>query len=213
MDLQGISPNAPLHWECYSEGQVAPMTALARFRLRVIEVLDARGLTQKSIRGTKTEGWIANIIAGRRNLRLDDAEAIADALQMPLSELVRRADDRTYELDNLESLLVETFRQFHPDEQKALLTIVTLRQRPAPYAAGKQVAPARATTTSRGAAYGGASSARVAADPERVSHILAKAVADIFQPEAGGQAATPRTASTGSAADRRKVRRSGAKPA
>jgi len=193
-------------------GTVEPMTALKRFRLRVIEVLEQRGLTQKSLKGDRTEGWIANIIAGRRNLRLDDAERIADALQMPLSELVRRPDDRTYELDNLESLLVETFRQFSVEEQKALLTVITVRHRQAPYATGRNVAASR-VNSSRGATHGGASSTRMATHPDRVSQILAEAVEKILTENPGGQAPVSRASSPGASTDRRKTRRPTVKPA
>lgn len=189
------------------------MTATARFRLRVISLLEEKGWTQKSLKGDSSEGWISNVITGRRNLKLDDAEKIAARLQRPLAELLRRPDDHVYELDNLEARLVEAFRAMNETEQQAFITIATLRQRQPPNVLGGKVAVGRGLPISKGAAHGGASSTRVAADPARVSHILAKAVEDILKGATGGQAPASHAGGARGADDRRRIRRSTSKPA
>lgn len=189
------------------------MTARERFLLRVHSVREQRNLHQKDLKGSNSEQWISNKLRGLRDLSLNEAEEIADALQVPLAELLRRPDDLVYELDNLEGRLIDAFRQLNAAEQDALLTLSTLRLRPAPYATGRKVATLQATQA-KGAAHGGASSpARVAANPERVSHILARAVQEIFNDESGRQAPTPSTPRTELPDDRRKTRRSITKPA
>jgi transcriptional regulator with XRE-family HTH domain len=105
------------------------MTIVERFRLRVIGLLEDRGLTQKAIRGSKTEGWVSNIITGRRGIRLNDVEQIADALNVPVAELMRRPEDHVYDLSQTESRLIEAFRKLSHHEQQALLTMATLRFR------------------------------------------------------------------------------------
>lgn len=105
------------------------MTIVERFRLRVIALLEDRGLTQKSIRGTKTEGWVSNIITGRRGIRLIDVEEVANALNVPVAELMRRPEDRCYDLSSTEARLIEAFRRLSHVEQQALLTVATLRFR------------------------------------------------------------------------------------
>lgn len=206
--------NATLHAEWYSGGIVASLTARERFRLRVISLLEQRGLTQKALKGERSEGWISNIIAGRRNLKLDDAQQIADALQTPLAELLTRPDDQLYELDNLESLLIESFRQLAPDEQKALLTITTLRHRQAPYASGRPIATPRAAAyvPSRGAAHGGASSAhRTGTADDEIQHVIERAVKDIRAVESRQQAPITGAVSAPRPRDHRKVRGSALK--
>lgn len=105
------------------------MKAVERFVLRVTGLLADRKQTQKSLRGEYSEGWISNIVKLRRALKLDDAEDIAEALGVPLSELIRRPDDRTYELNGTEARLLDAFRRMSPTEQQSLITIATLRYR------------------------------------------------------------------------------------
>lgn len=132
-------------------------TPTARFRFRVLAVIDERHLTQKSLKGQdwgeSSEGWISNKLSGRRGINLDEADDIATRLHYPLSELVRRPGDRTYELDNLEARVIEAFRQLSRPEQNAFVTTITLRQRPAPYA-GEKVAKALHRSAARTAAHG-----------------------------------------------------------
>jgi hypothetical protein len=120
---------------------MAKMTARDRFLLRVHGILEERDLNQKDLRGTNSEGWISNKLRGKRNLTLNEAEEIADALPVPLTELLRRPENAVYELDNLEARLLEAFRQLAKQEQDAFLTIITLRHRAAPYATGRKMAP------------------------------------------------------------------------
>lgn len=105
------------------------MKAVERFVLRVTGLLEDRKQPQKSLRGEKTEGWISNIVKLRRALKLNDADEIAEALGVPLSELVRRPEDRTYELSGNEARLLDAYRRMSPVEQQALITIATLRYR------------------------------------------------------------------------------------
>lgn len=105
------------------------MNATKRFVLRVTELLAERKQTQKSLRGENSEAWISNIVKLRRALKLDDADDIATALDVPLSELVRRPEDVTYELDGTEARLLDAYRQLAPVEQQALITLATLRTR------------------------------------------------------------------------------------
>lgn len=105
------------------------MRVVERFRLRVISLLEDRKQTQKSLRGDKTEGWISNIMLGRRGIKIQDAEEIADILNVPLAELIRRPEDQVYELSPTETRLIEAFRRMSLTEQHALLTMATLRYR------------------------------------------------------------------------------------
>ncbi|HMJ82296.1 MAG TPA: hypothetical protein VK504_03975 [Vicinamibacterales bacterium] len=127
---------------CY---KVSTVNASKRFILRVTGLLSDRQQTQKSLRGDKTEGWISNIVKLRRALKLDDAETIADALETPLSELVRRPEDVTYELSGAEARLLDAYRQLAPAEQQSLLTLATLRTRrvgrPSKHSATKRLHP------------------------------------------------------------------------
>lgn len=165
----------------YSLGGMAPATASRRFRLRVLELMEERHITQKALKGNNTEGWISNKIHGRRGVQLDEAEEIAGALQVPLAELIRRPDDQHYTLDNLESRLVEAFRQFSKDEQSALLILATLRQRQAPHGTGRQFATGRSSPPgSPGGAHGRLSTSR--ATPTALSNALRRLV-DEFDPE------------------------------
>jgi hypothetical protein len=103
--------------------------AVERFLLRVNGLLQDRRQTQKSLRGDKTEGWISNIMRERRALKLNDADELAETLGVPLAELVRRPDDRTYELTGTEARVIEAFRRLSPTEQQAAIALLTLRQR------------------------------------------------------------------------------------
>lgn len=127
MLINDLPANSPIT-ECYSVHGTS-MTVVERFRLRVISLLEDRGLKQNMIRGSKTEGWVSNILTGRRGIRLNDVEEIASALNVPVAELVRRPDDRTYDLTATEARLIEAFRRLSQTEQHALLTLATLRFR------------------------------------------------------------------------------------
>lgn len=92
-----------------------------REKVRDQDLADATGNTSKS--------WAGNMRALRREITLNDAAAIAERLEMPLSELVRRPDDVTYELTGLEARVIEAYRTLQPSEREALLTLATLRYR------------------------------------------------------------------------------------
>jgi transcriptional regulator with XRE-family HTH domain len=111
----------------YSEND--SMNIRMRFRVRVADLLERRGLKQKTLIGDNTEGWISNIMTGRRGVRLEDLEAIANILNVPPSELIRAPTDVTLELTPQEVRLVEAFRVLSGVEQHALLMVATLRQR------------------------------------------------------------------------------------
>lgn len=145
---------------CYNrQDPMAKMTARERFLLRVHSVLDERDLNQKDLKGANSEGWISNKLRGQRDVKLNEAEQIADALQVPLAELLRKPEDSVYELDNVESRLVEAFRQLSKPEQDAFVLTVTLRHRPAPYPTGRKVAH-RPSSLQPGGVHGSAASAR-----------------------------------------------------
>lgn len=113
---------------CYSAGG---MDIRMRFRVRVADLLEQRGLKQKALRADNSEGWISNIMTGRRGIRLEDLETIAGILNTPPAELIRDPANAILELTPLEVRLVEAFRVLSGHEQAALLTIATLRQRKA----------------------------------------------------------------------------------
>ena len=168
---------------------MAGMTAASRFILRVQEYID-KGVRQKDLKGPNSEGWISNILKARRGLSLNDAEMIAEALKVPLAELLRRPDDAIYELDNLEGRLIEAYRALARPEQEALLTLATLRQRQGTAPASRRVpalqSPSRGTVDER----------RTSTPlPQAVLAILAKSKQDIetwYAAHAGRQVADSR---------------------
>lgn len=129
-----------------------PRTTAERFIDRVRDVLDEKHIPQKELlREGQSQGWISNKLRGRRRMTLNEAAEIAEALNMPLTELLRKPEDRVYELDNLEVRVMDAFRQLSDEEQTATVTLLTLRQRQAPYATGRQLAmKARRTSSTRG---------------------------------------------------------------
>jgi len=151
------------------------LPARDRFVLRVRAILDEKKLPQKAARGSNSEEWISTKLSGARNLQLNEAEEIADALQVPLAELLRKPEDSVYELDNMEARLIEAYRQLSKPEQDAFVLVMTLRHRPAPYASGRKVA-LRAGTSSQpgGAPRENALSARraAAADAEDIRALI-----------------------------------------
>lgn len=108
-----------------------------RFRVRVADLLEQRGLKQKALIGENTEGWISNIMTGRRGVRLEDLETIAGVLGIPPAELIRDPENSTLELTPTEVRLVQAFRALSGHEQHAVLTIATLRQRKARATGGR----------------------------------------------------------------------------
>jgi len=108
---------------------IGEMDIRMRFRVRVADLLEQRGLKQKSLVADKTEGWISNIMTGRRGVRLEDLDTIAGVLNVPPAELIRDPHNQTFELTPNEIRLVEAFRRLSPTEQQALLTLATLRYR------------------------------------------------------------------------------------
>lgn len=105
------------------------MNILMRFRVRVADLLEQRGLKQKELRGDHTEGWISNIMTARRGVGLEDLESIANILNIPPAELIRDPMNTTLELTPNEIRLVQAFRALSGHEQNAVLTMATLRQR------------------------------------------------------------------------------------
>src|SRR3977135_4227089 len=105
------------------------MTTVERFRVRVMGLIEDRGLNQKDLKGSKTEGWISNIVTGRRGIKLNDVEGIAEALNVPVAELVRKPEDRVYDLSATEARLIEAFRKIPAQEQQAILILSTARFR------------------------------------------------------------------------------------
>jgi transcriptional regulator with XRE-family HTH domain len=124
--------DATVHCPVYSErrSDYTPMTLAQRFRLRVAEILEGKGLHQKDLAAEGKDSWVSNKLAGRRGITLQDVEQIAGALNVPPAELVRSPADRVYELRAVEAEIVEAFRKLSDGEQRALLTIATLRLRP-----------------------------------------------------------------------------------
>jgi transcriptional regulator with XRE-family HTH domain len=173
---------------------MGPLTASARFRLRVLSILDDRDIAQKTLRGANSESWISNKLRGTRGLALNDAEEIAAALQVPIAELLRRPDDQLYELDNAEVRVVDAFRQLAAHEQDAVVTLLTLRQRPAAHASGRQIATERRhrQPTSPSRAYGSAPPARPSSLPPTVKRHAAKFVEDLpeLEPHPAGEQAS-----------------------
>lgn len=197
--------------ECYYLGTVARMTARERFLFRVHSTLEERNLNQKDLKGANSEGWISNKLRGQRDLKLNEAEQIADALQVPLAELLRKPEDSVYELDNLEARVVEAYRQLSKPEQDACVLLLTLRHRPAPYATGRKVAIHGGTKPYTGVPHGSSAvSARPAAAalPESVRILVAEfeqRIADAFG-GTGGSAPVDRRAVAGPPKHRRSVR-------
>jgi hypothetical protein len=198
-----------------------------RFVLRVTGLLAERRQTQKSLRGDKSEGWISNIVKLRRALKLDDADEIANALEVPLSELVRRPEDVTYQLSGPEARLLDAYRQLAQAEQQSILTLATLRSRRVgrpvkkitTASTNRLISDAQSglnsavTSTSAAASLpqGASHASRVAAVPPEVQAILAEAEARIAAIYAGrrlpgGQDPNNRAVVTGAARRRRSVR-------
>lgn len=171
-----------------------------RFRLRVIGLLEEKGLHQKDLRGSKTEGWVSNIITGRRGIKLDDVEGIAEALNVPVAELVRRGDDRVYDLSGTEARLIDAFRQLSFNEQTSLLTLATLRLRGSTVQSGSDRLPKLASA--RGADHG------PNALPPAVVAYLAEAerkISSWYEADARRQVASPRRKVAGASKSRRDI--------
>ncbi len=54
--------------------------------------------------------WVSDVVHGRQDLRLRDLDAVADAMDVPPGDLVRRSDRQYLEVTNSEARLLRYFR-------------------------------------------------------------------------------------------------------
>jgi transcriptional regulator with XRE-family HTH domain len=114
------------------------LNAMERIRARLKALLDERQLgggTQKQKklaefvakynRETKprSQAWISNILNNRRDLRLDDLDAVAEFFRLPPAELLRRPDDVSMELSPTERLLIRNLRRMDPVRRDSVLNL------------------------------------------------------------------------------------------
>lgn len=86
-----------------------------RKKMKQVQVADGVGLSSSHI---------SNFLKGKYELRLRHLDRLADALGVPPSELVRRTDEPLYELSDAEARLIGYYRQWTPDAQHALLSVL-----------------------------------------------------------------------------------------
>lgn len=59
---------------------------------------------------TRSATWVTDVTHGRQDLRLRDLDAIADAMEMPPGDLVRRDDHQYLEVTDTEARLLRYYR-------------------------------------------------------------------------------------------------------
>lgn len=100
-------------------------TPADRGLLRIQEEMARHKLTQRDMakRLGCSQGRIAKMMKGRVNLRVNDLAALADAVGLPFSEVVRDRGLEFYrEMSPIEMRILEAFRLWEPRFQGALLT-------------------------------------------------------------------------------------------
>lgn len=104
--------------------------------MRVADLLEARGLTQKRLAELvgKPQPTISRLLSGHRGIRVNDLDAVAQVLLVPVAELLRAPDDPIYELNPREGDLIRRFRALSPAGQDALLTLLPQAAKGAPHA-------------------------------------------------------------------------------
>lgn len=109
------------------------MNALQRVVQRIGDALDdptEQGKKRKQLefakQANKSAGWISNILAERRGVRLKDLDAIAEVLGVPPGELVREFDDALVETTPLERRFLDRIRQLRPEDRRAYMTTLTV---------------------------------------------------------------------------------------
>lgn len=108
------------------------MDAMERLRRRLALLLDDRTPTGK-IRQKhlarhlgKSEAWLANILSGKRGLRLVDLDPIAEFFHVPPSELVRERDAELIEVTPSELALLRKARRATEKDREAIFTLIGL---------------------------------------------------------------------------------------
>jgi hypothetical protein len=92
---------------CYNGSVMAQQTASERVRQRLTEWAKTEGWGARKTLAEASPGkygkprtiqWASGVIKGRQKLRLDDLDVIAELLQVPPGDLVRRNHDHYLEL-------------------------------------------------------------------------------------------------------------------
>jgi transcriptional regulator with XRE-family HTH domain len=105
------------------------MDAMERCRKRITLWLDERTPTGKIKQKTfarhmgKSEAWLANILSGKRGLRLLDLDAVAEFFRVPVSELVRDFDNELMEVTPSERALLKKIRRVDADCRETILRV------------------------------------------------------------------------------------------
>lgn len=109
----------------------AEQTPEQRFRERVKEVRARRGLSQRDLaaRVGMSQAAIARIERGARKVRLDEANAIAEALGLPSTALYD-ADPKEIVVTELYHLVEETGNLFEIKQTPEGAVILTERRKP-----------------------------------------------------------------------------------
>lgn len=108
------------------------MNAMDRLRRRIQELLDLRThtgkLRQKRLAEhlNKSEAWLSNILEGRRGLRLNDLDEVAEFFRVPPSELVRTYDTELEEVTPSERTLLRRLRRAKPEDRDAIFRFAGL---------------------------------------------------------------------------------------
>lgn len=101
--------------------------ATERVRLRLVDWVTARkhgaqrqllDRIQKQTNEIRKDSWLSGIVNGQKNLTLDDLDLIADAMDVPPGELVRKHDRNYWELTMEESKVVEWLRLMTSDSRR-----------------------------------------------------------------------------------------------
>jgi transcriptional regulator with XRE-family HTH domain len=105
------------------------MNAMDRCRKRIALWLDERSTAGKIKQKTfarhmgKSEAWLANILSGKRGLRLIDLDAVAEFFRVPVSELVRDFDNDLLEVTPSERALLKKIRRVDPEYRETILRV------------------------------------------------------------------------------------------
>lgn len=100
-------------------GPVKHDDAAERVRLRIAAWTKDQGHGSKKALADAVTGlygvkrsptWATDIVKGRQDLRLQDLDAVADAMDVPPGDLVRRNDRQYLEVTNAEARLIRYFR-------------------------------------------------------------------------------------------------------
>lgn len=108
------------------------MDAMERLRRRLALLLDERTPTgkirQKHLARhlNKSEAWLANVLNGKRGLRLVDLDKVAEFFHVPPSELVREQDAELIEVTPSELALLRKVRRSGPEFRDSVWTLAGL---------------------------------------------------------------------------------------